>query len=324
MARPLRIEYPGAVYHVISRGNNKQSVFRNDRDRERYLEKLSDYCQEKGVNLCCYCLLSNHVHLLLETPKGNLSRMMQPLQTSYTVYFNRRHRHTGHVFEQRYKAFLVDKDNYLLQASRYIHLNPVEARIVREAHDYRWSSYRQYVTGKGEIEVARDVILDYFSGSGRRKVQQYREFVEGAVREQEKLWRLPILKQIFIGDEKFVEQVKRKESPTPDERPVWSLQRAVRAVSQATGVAPDEMRRSLRTEPVRGARELLVYVARKHGDIGTKQLAAFLSVKEVSTVSHGLKRAERRRKEDRKFNRQVNSALRLYAEHSEMADTSNH
>ena len=149
MARPLRIEYPGAVYHVICRGNNRQAIFRDDLDRKGYLEKLSLYCQDKQVDLLSYCLLSNHVHLLLETPRGNLSKLMQAFQTSYTVYFNKRHGRSGHVFEQRYKALLVDKDNYLLQVSRYIHLNPVGARIVDRAQDYRWSSYGSYVKGKG-------------------------------------------------------------------------------------------------------------------------------------------------------------------------------
>src|SRR5512145_3448235 len=98
MVRPLRIEYPGAVYHVMTRGNNRQVIFHDDEDRTAYLEKLLRYCHEKGVHLLCYCLLSNHVHLLLETPQGNLSKMMQPFQTSYTVYFNKRHGRTGHVF----------------------------------------------------------------------------------------------------------------------------------------------------------------------------------------------------------------------------------
>ena len=114
MVRPIRIEYPGAVYHVICRGNNRQTVFRDDADRRRYLEKVCLYCEKRDVELLCYCLLGNHVHLLLETPKGNLAQFMQPLQTSYSVYFNKRHGRSGHVFEQRYKAYLVDKDNYLL------------------------------------------------------------------------------------------------------------------------------------------------------------------------------------------------------------------
>src|SRR5918992_121208 len=155
MARPVRIQYPGAVYHIISRGNNRQFIFRDDQDRKKYLERLAWYCQDKGVHLLCYCLLTNHVHLLLETPKGNLSKMMQPFQTSYTVYFNKRHHRSGHVFEQRYKAFLVDKDNYLLQVSRYIHLNPSWSK---GPQDYRWSSYRGYVSEKAIEGVNSRVI----------------------------------------------------------------------------------------------------------------------------------------------------------------------
>ncbi len=135
MARPLRIEYPGAVYHVICRGNNRQNVSKDDRDRRRYLDKLLYYCELKEVSLLCYCVLSNHIHLLLETPQGNLTKLMQLFQTSYTVYFNRRHHRSGHVFEQRYKAWLVDRDNYLLQVSRYIHRNAVEAKLVQRPQD---------------------------------------------------------------------------------------------------------------------------------------------------------------------------------------------
>ena len=148
MTRALRIEYPGAVYHVICRGNNRQAIFRDDQDRKRYIEKLSAYCQDKKVDLLAYCLMSNHVHVLFETPEGKLSKMMQAFQTSYTLYFNRRHGRTGHVFEQRYKAMLVDKDNYLVQVSRYIHLNPVEAKLAERPQDYRWSSYASYLKGK--------------------------------------------------------------------------------------------------------------------------------------------------------------------------------
>jgi putative transposase len=137
MARPVRIAYPGAVYHVVCRGNNRQTIFRDDHDRKRYLERLSLYCKEKAVELLCYCLLTNHVHLVLETPQGNLSKMMQAFQTSYSVYFNQRHGRSGHVFEQRYKAFLVDQDNYLLEVSRYVHLNAVAARVVERPDKYR-------------------------------------------------------------------------------------------------------------------------------------------------------------------------------------------
>ena len=160
MSRPLRIEYPGAVYHVICRGNNRQAIFKDDLDRKRYLDKLVHYCDQKEVSLLCYCLLSNHIHLLVETPQGNLSKMMQAFQTSYTLYLNRRHHRSGHVFGQRYKALLVDKDNYLLPVSRYIHRNALEAKLVKRPQDYRWSSYGAYANGKRIRGVTTSIVLE--------------------------------------------------------------------------------------------------------------------------------------------------------------------
>jgi len=170
MARPVRIEYPGAVYHVITRGNNRQAIFEDDTDRKNYLDKLVGYCEEKEVDLCCYCLLTNHVHLLLATPKGNLSKLMQPFQTGYTQYFNKRHGRSGHLFEQRYKAFLVDRDNYLLQVSRYIHLNPVGAGIVTKPQAYRWSSYQAYTEPRGNSAVRTAVVLGELGGTARQQI----------------------------------------------------------------------------------------------------------------------------------------------------------
>jgi hypothetical protein len=114
-------------------------------------------------------------------PQGNLSKLLQAFQTSYTVSFNKRHRRSGHVFEQRYKALLVDKDNYLLQVSRYIHLNPVSARIVSRPQDYRWSSYESYLKGKGIAGLKDGMVLGYFAGDRKKQLAQYREYVEGVI-----------------------------------------------------------------------------------------------------------------------------------------------
>ena len=207
MSRPLRIEYPGAVYHVLCRGNNRQKIFRDDLDRRRYLEKLVHYCELKEVSLLGYCLLSNHIHLLVETPQGNLSKMMQAFQTSYTLYSNRRHGRSGHVFEQRYKALLVDKDNYLLQVSRYIHRNPVEAKLVGRPQDYRWSSYGAYVNAKAVRGLSTSLVLEQLGGKRREQIRNYREYVESdpglGVSEEPP----PTIKGVVIGDTEFAEEV---------------------------------------------------------------------------------------------------------------------
>lgn len=316
MARPVRIEYPGAVYHVICRGNNRQRVFRDDHDRERYLERLSLYCEQKEVELLAYCLLTNHVHLLLETPRGNLSKMMQAFQTSYTVYFNKRHGRSGHVFEQRYKALLVDKDNYLLEVSRYIHLNPVAARIVERPQDYRWSSYGRYLRGKGISGLKYETVLGYFAGRRGRQVAQYREFVEGRLRGEQKWAEPPVLRGAFVGDEDFVEEARKKAIRSVLEGH-YPLKRIVGAVCKVSGVAEEEIRRPGRSEGVQRAREILCYVSRRHSDVGLRELARFLGVKELSTPSHGARRAEQRIKSDPSFRRQLERVFKLLG-HSPM------
>ena len=309
MARPVRIEYPGAVYHVICRGNNRQAVFRDNQDRKRYLERLSLYCEQKEVELLAYCLLTNHVHLLLETPGGNLSKMMQPFQTSYTVYFNKRHGRSGHVFEQRYKALLVDKDNYLLEVSRYIHLNAVAAKIVERPQDYPWSSYGTYLRGKGILGLRYERVLDYFAGGRRRQLAQYREFVEEAIGGKQKWAELPVLKGAFVGDEDFVEEARKKAVKLSVMEGHYSLKRVVQAVCKVCDLAEEEMRRPRRSDRVQRARELLCYVSRRHSDVGLRELARFLGVKELSTPSHGVRRAEQRIKDDPSFRGQLDGVL---------------
>jgi putative transposase len=310
MARPIRIEYPGAVYHIIYRGNNRQAIFRDDADRKRYLEKLSLYCQEKNVDLLSYCLLSNHVHLLVETPEGNLSKMMQAFQTSYTVYFNKRHGRTGHVFEQRYKARVVDKDNYLLQVSRYIHLNPVSARIVERPQDFRWSSYGSYLKGKGLTGLKTESVLAYFSGSRSRQLRQYRDYVEGDGSEKTYNPAPRVIKQIFIGNDDFAEAIRRKGNRSSVHEGHYSFQKIMQAVSAVMRVEREEIRRPERSERVQRSREMLCYIARRYGEVGLQELAKFLQVKELSTASHAVRRAEARLKNDSGFGRRVDQVLK--------------
>ena len=161
MARHLRVEFPGAIYHVAVRmlGNWKKEenlLFEDDADRERFLDRLADRVEQYNIRLYLYCLLTNHIHLVFETPEGNCSKFMQSLSTAYTVYFNLRHDRHGHLLDGRYKAKLVDGDQYLLALSRYVHLNPVHVggmknkpmeEKIRHLRQYRWSSYPSYIGG---------------------------------------------------------------------------------------------------------------------------------------------------------------------------------
>src|SRR5258706_8306926 len=142
MSRPLRLEFPGAIYHVTSRGNARAPIFADDGDRELFLETLA-HVVERFHWLChAYCLMDNHYHLLIETPDPNLSKGMRQLNGLYTQRFDRRHGRVGHVFQGRFKAILVERDSYLLELCRYVVLNPVRAKMVKQPKQYQWSSYR--------------------------------------------------------------------------------------------------------------------------------------------------------------------------------------
>ena len=145
MTRPLRIEYTGAHYHVTSRGNERKAIFRDDTDREKFLELSGRAVEQSGIRVHAYVLMSNHYHLLIETPRGGLNRALRYLNGVYTQVFNRRHKRVGHLFQGRYKAILVEKDAYLLELSRYIHLNPWRVNRGTDPIKYRWSSLGPYL-----------------------------------------------------------------------------------------------------------------------------------------------------------------------------------
>jgi len=150
MVRPLRVQYEGAFYHIITRGQRRESIFKDNHDREEFLERLSITVSKYGVLLHAYCLMDNHYHLLIETPKANLSQAMRYFNGSYANYFRIRHKLIGSIFQGRYKSIVVEKEDYLLQLSAYIHLNPVRAKMVKNPENYKWSSFRFYF-GNEEI-----------------------------------------------------------------------------------------------------------------------------------------------------------------------------
>jgi REP element-mobilizing transposase RayT len=179
MARPLRLEYEGALYHVTSRGNAREKIFLVDPDQELFLEVLADTVERFGWLCYAYCLMTNHYHLLIETPEPNLSRGMRHLNGVYTQALNRRHMRVGHVLQGRFKSIVIEKESHLLELARYVVLNPVRAKMVRSAKDWPWSSYR--VTAgleKAPGFLAVDWILGQFDKNRARAEKAYRDFVK--------------------------------------------------------------------------------------------------------------------------------------------------
>ncbi len=205
MARPLRLSFPGAVYHVTSRGNARHDIVADDRDRSQWLSLLAHVVDRYGWLCHAYCLMDNHYHLVIETPKPNLSIGMRQLNGRYTQAYNRRHEQVGHVFQGRFTAILVEKDAHLLELCRYVVLNPVRAKIVSHPRLWMWSSYRATV---GETKapgwLTTDWILSQFGQRGGPAQARYRTFVaEG--RGGPAPWE-QLTGQIYLGSEKFVAQ----------------------------------------------------------------------------------------------------------------------
>ncbi len=208
MARPLRIEYPGAYYHVTSRGNERKAIFRDDEDRAKFLELLGRVIEQFYLRLHAYVLMENHYHLLVQTPRGGLNRALRYLNGVYTQSFNRRHRRVGHLFQGRYKAILVDRESYLLELSRYIHLNPWRIRKSEDPFTYRWSSLRAYAGATATPPwLTIKEVLGYFGGKGKKG---YKGFVlEGIKRGVKTPWE-EVRGQAVIGPQEFVEEVVEK------------------------------------------------------------------------------------------------------------------
>ena len=207
MARPLRIEFAGALYHVTSRGNGREDIYLDDSDRELFMVVLGEACGLFNWTVHAWCLMSNHYHLLVETPDSNLSRGMRYLNGVYTQRFNRTHSHVGHLFQGRFKAILVEKEAHMLELARYVVLNPVRAGMVESAEQWSWSSYPAMVGLSGCPEwFDREWLLGNFGESNRSAVRQYMRFVEDGVL-QSSPWSM-LKNQIYLGSDRFVEKVQ--------------------------------------------------------------------------------------------------------------------
>jgi putative transposase len=225
MARPLRIEYAGAVYHVMARGNQGHAIFRDDRDRRRFLETLGEACAKTGWRIHAYVLMGNHYHLLVETPEGNLVKGMKWLQGTYTQRFNRRHEVFGHLFQGRYKAVVIDggAPGYFEVVSAYIHLNPARAGLIRCGREplrrYRWSSYPEYLrrAGPGPEWLCRERVLAAL-GLKPGEIKRYEAYLESRVleladpgrqAEWEAKWK-ELRRGWYVGGEGFLDQLKAR------------------------------------------------------------------------------------------------------------------
>lgn len=285
MARPLRLEFAGALYHLTARGNARAEIYRDDGDRQLFLELLAKEVAQQGWRCYAYCLMGNHYHLLIETPEGNLVSGMRRLNGVYTQAFNRRHRRVGHVFQGRYKAIVVDRDSYGLELCRYIVLNPVRAMMVKRAQDWRWSSYRTtagFASGADWLDV--DWVLGQF---GNRAQAAYRRFVSEGVGQASPWGHLR--GQIWLGGEEFLDRMEKlvhgkpvSNVPKAQRRPMrLTAAEILGAVKRAYGI--DEKRLLGREDQT--AFKAWVYLLRRAANLPLAQVAGHCGVS-ASRVSH--------------------------------------
>jgi len=208
MARPLRIELAGGLYHVTSRGDGREDIFLDDADRLAWLELFAQTCQRFNWVCHAWCLMSNHYHIVVETIEGNLAQGMRHLNGVYTQTFNRSHHRVGHVFQGRYKAIIVEKDGYLLELARYVVLNPLRANMVKDVADWTWSSYAAMTGGQAVPDwLETDWILGQFSAQRRRAIKLYVDFVRAGV-GLPSIWD-QLSGQVYLGSEPFIKGMQR-------------------------------------------------------------------------------------------------------------------
>ena len=280
MARPLRIEYPGALYHATSRGNGKQRIFGDDKDRQYFLDLL-DHIMERFHFLChAYCLMDNHYHLVIETPEGNLSKGMRQLNGIYTQKYNWKYKNTGHIFQGRYKAIIVDKDSYLLELCRYVALNPVRAHSVENPEDWKWSSYRSTSgTEQPPPCLTTDWLLGQFSNNKKRAQKLYTIFIREGI-TLESPWK-ELKGQIFLGDKRFVEKTKNNLIDTKE------IPRSQRYAGRP------ELYECIPCHEDKHARDVLISKAHVAYGYTMKEIADYLHL-HYATVSRAVKRAGKR------------------------------
>jgi len=310
MARPLRIEYEGAFYHVTARGNDKKKIFLSAKDYDKFLSYLSEACHKFGVVLHAYVLMGNHYHLIVETPHANLSAFMHSINSPYTTYFNTKRKRSGHLFRGRYKAFLIDKDRYLLELSKYIHLNPVKAHMVERPEDYARSSYTAYISLSAKSIAYRDLIWGMISPNNRQKAPGlYAEFVTSALTGTQHNPFEHTYGGMILGTKPFVrETLKRlnadviRKNETSHKRALSSphdLEEIVRMLSLHFGVSEDEI---INTSPYKG---YAVYLSRNYTPVSNTQIGKYFGNISCSAVTKIRSRMKERMAKDKKIQQEM-------------------
>lgn len=290
MARPYRLEVEDTCYHITSRGNERKVIFSQDRDREKFLEYLLKAKQKYKFYLYAYVLMSNHFHLLLETSLPNISKIMQYINTSYTTYYNIKHKRTGHLFQGRYKSIVVDKESYFLELSRYIHLNPVRAKIANKVQDYAWSSYKGFVAKNGDGKIDKERVNALINMNKSSYVKFIEEGVENKIEPFKNLYA-----GFILGAESFIKEklnelkdkVEGEISYKAELRAEAREKDIIKAIEDKYGKSLAEIKES-KVRPMK-EKQILVYLLRRMTGLTNRQIGELIGLKFSAVSKAGLK-----------------------------------
>ena len=313
MARPLRIEYEGAFYHVTARGNERKKIFLSKCDHEKFLQYIGEARDKYRFILHAYVIMGNHYHLIIETPEGNLSRIMHYINSSYTTYTNVKRKRNGHLFQGRYKSIIVDKDSYLLELSRYIHLNPVRAKMAQHPGEYLYSSYRSYASNESAYILSTETILDMLGGDPTTARERYRSFVESAITDDKANPFKNLYGGMILGSERFIRSVldsvgepqlqTEQTSNRKELRKVPVPEKLVTAVAHHFGSTPEAVLKEQRSM----ARKAFVYLVKKHHRFSNREIGDLLGCHSVSAATKICQAFERQMASDSELQKQMKS-----------------
>ncbi len=313
MPRPLRLEFANAWYHVMNRGAGKRNIFKTDNDRIKFLEIVAQAVKLFGIEIHAYCLMNNHYHMLIKTPRGNLSRAMRHINGVYTQYYNLDKKTDGSLFRGRYKAIIVDGNSYLLQVNRYIHLNPVAAKIVMKAERYQWSSYRDYLQPKNKKSwIKVDEILSMISLKKENK--HYRFFIEAGLDDETKdFYCRANTPTIFSNTEKkkailSMVNEKKMRASLPDYKLTQnlpSLEKISYLCAKFFNTKVTNLYRANRGK-VNVPRKIAIYGSRVWASEKLSKIADLYCCRNHSSISNIVKQVEGKIKKDKKLEKTIN------------------
>ena len=318
MTRPLRIEYPGAFYHILNRGNAGTKIFIDDRDRKKFLSYFRKMASRFAVKIHTYCLMDTHYHLILETLKANLSQSVGWLNLSYAMYFNTKHKRKGHLFQGRFKSILVQADEYIQELSRYIHLNPVRARLVDRPGDYKWSSYNSFIGRRITPDwLETGFILRLFDPNEKKARQYYKRFVEQVDQSAIEDPHCKLIAGIVLGGSEFADWIRDNfldSNQEIEEIPQVKWLRAqptIDVIAKKTaaefGCDLSHIREKAKRNNV--ARNVAVFLSKNYGDSPVKELAKYFGNVSSASICMVSSKVEKMLKKDGKLRNRTQSIL---------------